>query len=168
MSRDYLITGNPADGVAIVHRLGCTEGEAARLKGWPILQMLDCKKDIHEIVAEYHRDRPDGEPPVLHTCLDEEEPMNTTEAVLCPRCESRMYRPYGRGGAPQGGGVGSFAMPPALSRMDNQTYICSECGQDEAMRDFQGLAPIPPSEWPIDPHPPEFGIGSHTPKPLDE
>jgi hypothetical protein len=38
---------------------------------------------------------------------------------------------------------------PALSRMDNRTYICSACGTAEAMRDFTGAGPIPPSEWPV-------------------
>lgn len=36
----------------------------------------------------------------------------------CPRC---------------GGKIKTY---PALSRRDNKTYICSDCGQDEAMFDF--------------------------------
>lgn len=37
---------------------------------------------------------------------------------ICPRCHERIYG-Y-----------------PALSRRDNKTYICSECGVKEAMEDF--------------------------------
>ena len=34
----------------------------------------------------------------------------------------------------------------ALSRRYD-VYICSECGNLEAMRDFHGYPPIPPYEW---------------------
>ena len=64
--------------------------------------------------------------------------------VLCPRCAVRSYTEYGSGEDPT-----PEAPFPALSRMDNETYICSPCGQEEAMRDFTGEPPIPPSEWPI-------------------
>jgi len=43
----------------------------------------------------------------------------------CPRC-NKQYTEY-----------------PALSRRDNQTDICSKCGQDEAMNDFMDLSSIP-------------------------
>jgi hypothetical protein len=69
--------------------------------------------------------------------------MTSKELVLCPRCESNHYTPYGFDYQP------GDPMPPALSRVDNETYICSPCGTAEAMRDFIGAAPIPPSEWPI-------------------
>lgn len=82
--------------------------------------------------------------------------------ILCPRCESRRYMPYGQSRAPQGGNIQSIAHPPALSRMDNKTYICHDCGNDEAMRDMQGMAPIPPTEWPVL-RSPEFGMGSTDP-----
>lgn len=36
----------------------------------------------------------------------------------CPRCKQPVYG-Y-----------------PALSRVDNYTYICSDCGNEEAMRQF--------------------------------
>ncbi|MFF3726877.1 hypothetical protein ACFYYM_31425 [Streptomyces erythrochromogenes] len=41
--------------------------------------------------------------------------------------------------------------PPARSRLthDRQLTICSACGTDEAVRDLTGLAPIPPTEWPL-------------------
>lgn len=38
---------------------------------------------------------------------------------ICPRCHN-TYNDY-----------------PALSRRDNQTYICSKCGQQEAFEDAQ-------------------------------
>ena len=53
--------------------------------------------------------------------------------VTCPRCGRNEYTPYGEPWDPE-----RDAPPPALSRMDNATYICSDCGQDEAMRDFSG------------------------------
>lgn len=62
--------------------------------------------------------------------------------ALCPRCETNTYTPYGEKwttGSP---------MFPALSRVA-KTYICSECGTEEAMRDFSQLPPIPPDQWPI-------------------
>lgn len=61
---------------------------------------------------------------------------------LCPRCESNRFTPYGDQKATD------EAPSPALSRTDNQTYICSPCGTDEAMRDLQGLPPIAPTDWP--------------------
>jgi hypothetical protein len=56
----------------------------------------------------------------------------------CPRCAGWIPNSQQRG-----------AYPGALSRLDNRTYICSQCGQAEAMRDFHRLPPIPPDEWPI-------------------
>jgi len=71
---------------------------------------------------------------------------------LCPRCGIRHYTPYGSGPPTD------EAPFPALSRMDNKTHVCSWCGTDEAMRDFTGEPPLPPSEWPIVP-PGSFGLG---------
>ena len=70
--------------------------------------------------------------------------------VTCPRCGRNEYTPYGEPWDPE-----RDAPPPALSRMDNATYICSDCGQDEAMRDFSGEPPVPPDQWPL---PNEDGI----------
>lgn len=50
-------------------------------------------------------------------------------AAPCPRCMQMLPLGY----------------PGALSRVDNKTEICSECGLDEAIR---LLAPI--EDWPID------------------
>jgi hypothetical protein len=47
--------------------------------------------------------------------------------VLCPRCESFI---------PNNETPGAY--PGAISRLDNKTEICSECGTIEAMLDFQG------------------------------
>lgn len=43
----------------------------------------------------------------------------------CPRCAH---------GIPNDGQEGEY--PGALSRRDNKTYICSECGTAEAFEDF--------------------------------
>ena len=40
------------------------------------------------------------------------------EERVCPRC-GKMYTDY-----------------PALSRRDNKTEICPECGRDEALEDY--------------------------------
>lgn len=52
--------------------------------------------------------------------------MNT-----CPRC-GESYDGY-----------------PALSRTDNTTSICSDCGTAEAMEDYMGMALTPRSEWAV-------------------
>lgn len=58
---------------------------------------------------------------------------------ICKRCgrRARLNDPFHRG----------FG---AMSRTDNKTMICSDCGVDEAMQDFTMGAPTPKSEWPID------------------
>ena len=68
--------------------------------------------------------------------------------VTCPRCGVNEYTPYAIRTSVR---LDADAPPfPALSRADNKTYICSPCGTDEAMRDFSGEPPVPPSEWPIE------------------
>lgn len=42
----------------------------------------------------------------------------------CPRCRTNLLHPT--------------PVRNALSRKDNETYICSDCGTDEAMRDAFG------------------------------
>lgn len=37
----------------------------------------------------------------------------------------------------------------AMSRVDNKTEICSDCGMDEAMQNFAGRECTPKSEWPV-------------------
>lgn len=49
----------------------------------------------------------------------------TLDQHTCPRCF---------GGIPNDLCRGQY--PGALSRTDNQTYICSECGEQEALEDW--------------------------------
>lgn len=67
------------------------------------------------------------------------------ETVTCPRCEKQQYTPY-YAEAPVLEGAPSF---PALSRADNETYICSDCGNDEAIMDFCREELQPVATWPI-------------------
>lgn len=47
---------------------------------------------------------------------------------VCPRCGGRFKKPFA-----------------ALSRLDNKTYICPDCGQNEAMYNFRYPSqPLPP------------------------
>jgi len=48
--------------------------------------------------------------------------------TTCPRCGGPM---------PRSGAEGQY--PGALSRRDNWTYICSDCGTQEALEDLSGL-----------------------------
>jgi len=52
----------------------------------------------------------------------------------CPRCEIEILH--------------SELAFNALSRKDNETYVCSPCGRDEAMWDF---AKLPHPNWPVTP-----------------
>lgn len=56
--------------------------------------------------------------------------------LLCPRC---------LGGIPSTELVGMY--PGALSRTDNKTEICSECGTLEGIEDYTEGAPKPQSHW---------------------
>ena len=58
---------------------------------------------------------------------------------ICKRCgeKARHDDPFYRG----------FG---AISRTDNKTMICSDCGVAEAMDDFRGLKLIPKEFWPIE------------------
>ena len=84
-------------------------------------------------------------PPLLELIFGEdyaEERLSISQTVVCPRCRVNRYTPYGN--------EPSELYPfPALSRVDNLHHICTPCGNDEAMRDFGGMPPIPPDEWPI-------------------
>ena len=51
--------------------------------------------------------------------------MNTATKHICPRCE---------GFIPNNEMPGAY--PGAISRLDNKTEICSECGTDEAMENY--------------------------------
>jgi len=79
--------------------------------------------------------------------------VNMQKTVKCPRCDTGRYTPYGldlTDDESEAMRQREFPLPPALSRVAD-IYICSECGQDEAMRDFAGSPPVPPDEWPIEP-----------------
>jgi len=39
--------------------------------------------------------------------------------------------------------------PGALSRADNATYVCPECGTDEGRRAFSGDGIQPVTDWPV-------------------
>lgn len=62
------------------------------------------------------------------------------ETVLCPRCRFNRYTPYG--GDVDRRMVEKYPFP-ALSRTDNETHICAECGFAEAT-----VGVTPQSEWP--------------------
>ena len=54
------------------------------------------------------------------------------EVKLCPRCLENYFTPYGSNY------VEGVSPPfPASSRRDNKTYICSDCGTQEAFEDMQ-------------------------------
>jgi len=59
----------------------------------------------------------------------------------CPRCVQHSWIP--RNESP-----GLY--PGALSRTDNATEICSECGEDEALLDHFDGGCQPQSEWPVE------------------
>lgn len=67
---------------------------------------------------------------------------NYREALLCPRCTMRLL-PIG--------------FPGALSRVDNKTEICSECGQDEGLSQWAGNKLGDTDTWPI----PRISIGGY-------
>jgi len=55
----------------------------------------------------------------------------------CPRCLGSIPNVQHPG-----------AYPGALSRYDNKTEICSACGIDEAMNNFQNIRLTGPDDWP--------------------
>lgn len=56
------------------------------------------------------------------------------DGVRCPLCRRGFFLAPGQPGRRDG------PLPPALSRADNRTRICSDCGQREALRAF-GIDP---------------------------
>ena len=76
--------------------------------------------------------------------------------------DNPMMQPSAGGDAPRCcPRCGNFAMPDdtddrdlyptVISRADNQTKICSDCGDDEDLRERQGLPLQFPDEWPVFP-----------------
>jgi hypothetical protein len=78
------------------------------------------------------------------TTATEGDDVTDQSTVTCPRCGVNEYTPYADGAE-----WNDDAPFPALSRMDNETYICSACGMDEATRDMQQMPPVPKYEWPM-------------------
>jgi DNA-directed RNA polymerase subunit RPC12/RpoP len=80
-----------------------------------------------------------------------------TDDNTCPRCG---------GGIPNNERRGEY--PGALSRTDNDTYVCSQCGQDEAIETMMDGAPMPQSKWhlsDLDGNPiPKIRVTVRTPK----
>jgi hypothetical protein len=62
----------------------------------------------------------------------------TTNLPPCPRCTG-----------PIPSASAKFYYVGAISRTDNTTEICSDCGTDEALRAFASARAIPQTEWPI-------------------
>lgn len=57
-------------------------------------------------------------------------------APICPRCDGYIPNSESPG-----------AYPGAVSRVDNKTEICSQCGTDEALEQFLIGRLTPMSEW---------------------
>lgn len=55
---------------------------------------------------------------------------------MCPRCGGYIPNNLSPG-----------AYPGAMSRLDNRTEICSDCGTREAMEDFYDGKILPMNEW---------------------
>jgi hypothetical protein len=55
------------------------------------------------------------------------------DLARCPRCLSLLPVGY----------------PGALSRVDNATEVCSDCGTTEAMMHFAGQTLPPTDDWPV-------------------
>lgn len=64
---------------------------------------------------------------------------NVVKTVVCPRCCLDKIPCNERAGE----------YPGALSRADNETEICSACGQDEALGEFLEHYLAPVSVWPV-------------------
>ena len=58
---------------------------------------------------------------------------------MCPRCQQNWI--------PNNESPGAY--PGALSRADNKTEICSDCGTSEALEDYAGNGCTPVSGWPV-------------------
>lgn len=56
--------------------------------------------------------------------------------IICPRCLN---------GVPNNVEIGKYM--GALSRTDNQTEICSACGEVEALEDYLTGFPKPQKDW---------------------
>lgn len=66
-----------------------------------------------------------------------------TRTKTCKRCLVNKYTPYKENHKP---GDPPY---PALSRTDNETYICNDCGTDEALMDLMRERLPERWEWPV-------------------
>ncbi len=69
---------------------------------------------------------------------------------LCPRCCHGMFAAYdGKLDRKQSKAKAEqwWPMPPALSRTDNKTYVCSPCGTEEALEDALSGAVMAREDW---------------------
>ena len=79
--------------------------------------------------------RPSAEMPDILTVMKKVK-SSTVSVKLCPRCLQNYFTPYGWTY------VEGVSPPlPALSRRDNKTYICSDCGMQEALEDAKLIKP---------------------------
>jgi hypothetical protein len=58
---------------------------------------------------------------------------------ICPRCNDNFIPCNAQPGA----------YPGAISRTDNKTEICSQCGAEEAIEDYAHGGHTPMSGWPL-------------------
>ena len=58
--------------------------------------------------------------------INAKDPKHPSFAGPCPRCAGPVPNEMHKG-----------QYPGALSRLDNETYVCSSCGSDEAMYQFR-------------------------------
>lgn len=63
--------------------------------------------------------------------------MEAEQSKECPRCTGPL-RAF-----PQDAGSRSRIS------VERDITVCGPCGQDEAVRERLGLAPVPPGEWPL-------------------
>lgn len=82
-----------------------------------IFVTADTKTEARRVARAYgHR--------IMQAVVINLEMISAEPDPVCPRCQN-PYTGY-----------------PAISRMDNMTEICSECGTEEAVADFLGEPPF--------------------------
>ena len=72
------------------------------------------------------------------------------EVKLCPRCCRGMFTTYERTLTTEqmkAKREGWWPLPPALSRLDNKTSVCSSCGTEEALEDALSGRPMERAAW---------------------
>lgn len=67
----------------------------------------------------------------------------------CPRCGENQYVDYGADPLVRDLATAQGITPPALSRYDNETHVCSACGTHEALMNFAGQELPGPDDWPV-------------------